>query len=103
MPQWVVIARDGRDAEALARRMKARPKHFAALPGMLERGELHVGGAMLDDAGKMCGSVAMLEFPDRAALDAWLAEEPYVTGDVWRDIEIIPFRIAVPETITPRG
>lgn len=103
MPQWVVIARDGRDAEALARRMKARPAHFEGLKPMLEAGTLRVGGAMLDDGGKMCGSVAMVEFPDRAALDAWLAEEPYVTGDVWRDIEVIPFRIAVPDAMTPRG
>jgi uncharacterized protein YciI len=103
MPQWVVIARDGRDAEALARRMAARPAHFARLPGMMERGELHVGGAMLGDDGGMVGSVAIVEFPDRAALDAWLAEEPYMTGDVWRDVEVIPFRTAVPATMTPRG
>ncbi len=103
MPQWVVIARDGRDAEALERRMTARPAHFARLPGMVDRGELRVGGAMLGDDGGMVGSVALVEFPDRAALDAWLAEEPYMTGGVWRDVEIIPFRIAVPDTMTPRG
>jgi len=103
MPQWVVIARDGRDAEALERRMKARPAHFERLPAMMARGELHAGGAMLGDDGKMCGSVAIVEFPDRAALDAWLAGEPYVTGDVWRDIEIVPFHTAVPEAMRPRG
>ena len=103
MPQWVVIARDGRDAAALERRMKARPAHFERLPGMVDRGELRVGGAMLGDDGGMIGSVALVEFPDRAALDAWLAEEPYMTGDVWRDVEIIPFRTAVPDTMAPRG
>jgi hypothetical protein len=103
MPQWVVIARDGRDAEALARRMKVRPAHFDALAGLVARGEMLVGGAMLDDEGGMIGSVAVVEFPDRAALDAWLAEEPYVTGDVWRDIEIIPYRVAVPDTLKPRS
>jgi uncharacterized protein YciI len=103
MPQWVVIARDGRDAEALARRMKVRPAHFEGLAGLVERGEMLVGGAMLDDAGGMIGSVAVVEFPDRAALDAWLAVEPYVTGDVWRDIEIIPYRVAVPDALKPRS
>jgi uncharacterized protein YciI len=103
MPQWVVIARDGRDAEALARRMKARPAHFEGLAGLVERGEMLVGGAMLDDEGGMIGSVAVVEFPDRAALDAWLAVEPYVTGDVWRDIEVIPYRVAVPDALKARS
>ncbi len=42
-------------------------------------------GATLDEAtGAMTGSAVVVEFPDRAALDAWLAADPYVTGDVWR-------------------
>ena len=29
-----------------------------------------------------------MEFPDRAALEAYLAAEPYVVGGVWQKIEI---------------
>ncbi len=36
----------------------------------------------------------MVEFEDRAALDAWLNDAPYVTGDVRRTIEVTPFRRA---------
>lgn len=93
--QFLVIARDGTDAGALERRMAARGLHFTRLPAMLEAGEMLMGGAILDDHGKMIGSTALVDFPDRAALDRWLAEEPYVTGDVWRDIEVVPFRLAV--------
>ena len=93
--QFLVIARDGTDEGALDRRMVARGLHFARLPAMLEAGEMLVGGAILDDHGKMIGSTALVDFPDRAALDRWLAEEPYVTGGVWRDIEVVPFRLAV--------
>ena len=103
MPQFVVIARDGRDAEALARRLAARPAHFEGIKPMAERGEILVGGAMLDGADKMVGSVVIVEFDSRADLDAWLAREPYVTGDVWRDIEIVPFRTAVPDAFTPKA
>jgi uncharacterized protein YciI len=50
---------------------------------------------MLDDDGAMIGSACIVEFDDRAALDAWLDSDPYVTGDVWRTIEVTPFRRAV--------
>jgi len=41
------------------------------------------------------GSVVIVDFESRAALDAWLALDPYVTGDVWRGIEVHPFRVAL--------
>ena len=93
--QFLVIARDGTDPAALDCRMAARGPHFERLPAMLAAGEMLMGGALLDDDGKMIGSTALVDFPDRAALDRWLAVEPYVTGDVWRDIEVVPFRLAV--------
>ena len=35
------------------------------------------GGALLDDTGRMIGSLMMVELGDRAALDRFLTEEPY--------------------------
>jgi hypothetical protein len=48
---------------------------------------------LLDERGNMTGSALIVDFPDRAALDHWLAEEPYVTGKVWQRIEILPCKI----------
>jgi uncharacterized protein YciI len=93
--QFLVIARDGKDEAALDRRMAARGKHFDRLPKMIGDGHMLMGGAILDDHGKMIGSTTLVDFPDRAALDRWLAEEPYVTEKVWLDIEVVPFRLAV--------
>ena len=62
---------------------------------MVERGEIVAGGALLDEAGGMAGSAVIVDMPDRAAVDAWLARDPYVTGDVWRKVEVRPFRLAV--------
>ena len=45
-------------------------------------------GGLLDDAGRMKGSALVMEFPDRAALDAYLANEPYVVEGVWQKIEV---------------
>ncbi len=36
----------------------------------------------------MKGSLLVVEFVDRAALDAYLAHEPYVMEGVWQDIEV---------------
>ncbi len=62
---------------------------------MKAEGRMLAGGAILDDAGTMIGSAAVVEFPSRAECDAWLARDPYVTGGVWRRIEVRPFRLAV--------
>ena len=62
---------------------------------MREEGTLLTGGAILDDRGAMIGSVLVVDFPSRTGLDAWLASDPYVTGDVWRKVEARPFRVAV--------
>ena len=96
MPQFLVIAYDGTDPDAAARRQAARPTHLEGVKPMVASGEMIAGGAILDEEGRMIGSATMVEFPDRAALDAWLARDPYVTGDVWRKIEVRPFRLAVP-------
>jgi hypothetical protein len=103
MPQWLVTARDGDDPEAPARRQAARPAHLAFVAPMVERGEIMLGGALLDGAGVMVGSTAVVEFADRAALDAWLARDPYVTGGVWQEIEVQPFRVAVRAPLKPAG
>ena len=93
--QFVVIAHDGEDPQAPGRRMKARPAHIEGAVQMKEDGSMLTGGAILDDDGNMIGSVMFVDFPSRTELDAWLASDPYVTGDVWRRIEVRPFRVAV--------
>jgi uncharacterized protein len=102
MAQFLMLAYDGTDEGAAARRRAARPAHFEGIKPLVARGELRAAGAILDDAGKMIGSAVMAEFPSRAELDAWLAREPYVKEGVWQKIEIRPFRMAVLDgKITP--
>lgn len=94
MPQFLVVAHDGTDPEALDRRMATRPAHLANVKPLFEAGNIIAGGAMLDDAGKMVGSAQIVEFATRADLDRWLETEPYVTQKVWQRIEITPMRLA---------
>jgi uncharacterized protein YciI len=92
--QWLIIARDGDDAEAPARRQAARPAHLENAARHQAQGHLLVGGALVDDAGRMIGSACVAQFATRAELDQWLRTDPYVIGGVWRDIEIMPYRLA---------
>ena len=92
--QFLVLARDGTDPDASARRAAARPAHFEGARKLRADGHIIVGGARLDASGAMIGSMMVVDFLDRAALDAWLAIEPYATRGVWREIEVQPFRVA---------
>lgn len=94
--QFLVIGHDGDDAEAPARRQAARPSHIANGDRMLADGTLWYACALIDDAENMVGSMYLVDFPDRSALDGWLSTEPYVVGDVWRSIDVRPARVRDP-------
>jgi uncharacterized protein len=95
--QFLLVAYDGIDFEALERRMKARPEHLEKIGVLKKRGEFLLGGAILDDNGTMIGSMIVYEFPDRSALDESLKTEPYIIQGVWKKIEIRPYRLATIE------
>jgi hypothetical protein len=91
--QFVVTAFDYTDSDALTRRMNQREAHLSGVRELIAAGHFLSGGALLDDAGKMIGSSLHMEFPDRAALDAQLAKDPYTSGKVWEKIEVRPLKL----------
>jgi uncharacterized protein len=93
--QFIITAYDGTDSEAPLRRQKAREAHLANISKLNEQGQVVIGGAILNDKGDMIGSTIILDFPDRAALDAWLAKDPYRIEKVWDKIDIKPYRVAI--------
>jgi uncharacterized protein YciI len=93
--QFLVVAKDGTDGGALERRKQTRPTHLASIAPLVDGGNVLVGGAILNDTGDMIGSMLLVDFADRAGLDAWLTADPYVTEGVWREVEVTPFRSAV--------
>ena len=84
---------DGDDEHAQRRRAEARVAHLELGDTLHMEGKLLDGAALLDDRGNMVGSVLFCRFDTRADLDAWLKVEPYVTGDVWKKVEVHPCRI----------
>ena len=82
--QFLIRAYDGEGM--LEKRMEVRPRH---LEGMKALGrQIICAGGLLDEDGKMKGSALVVEFPNRAAVDEYLKNEPYVSEGVWKRIEV---------------
>ena len=92
--QFVLLAYDGTDPEALQRRLMVRDEHLRKISDLKKAGEFLFGGAILDDSGKMIGSMIVYDFPDRKSLEEKLKDEHYFTEKVWEKTEIQPFRLA---------
>lgn len=96
--QFLLVAFDGTDPAALERRMKSRPEHLEKIAVVKKAGQFLCGGAILDDEGKMTGSMILYEVESKEALDRLLENEPYIYNKVWEKIDIRPFRMARIET-----
>ncbi len=89
--QFVIKAFDGEGM--LNRRMEVRPRHFEGMERMKEH-TLCAGG-LLNNEGKMIGSLLVMEFPSRKELDEYLANEPYMVEHVWERIEVERMNVVV--------
>ena len=88
--QFLITAYDGENK--LEERMEVRPRHLANLP---KDHVICAGGLLTEDTGKMKGSAMIMEFENRAALDAYLETEPYVIEHVWERITIEPMNVVI--------
>ena len=94
MNQYLVTAYDYTDDGSLKRRMDVRPHHLDGVRELKANGHYFLGGAMLDDDGRMVGSTMILQFEDEEQLEAWKQREVYITQKVWESVDIKPFRVA---------
>jgi hypothetical protein len=102
VPHFCVVAHDRTEPGGPERRQASRRAHFDRMKPAVEGGAILLAGSMLGEDGGMAASVLVVDFPDRAALDAWLAEEPYVRNGVWGRVEVTPMFVAVDgKGITP--
>ena len=94
MKQYLITGYDYTDDGALQRRMNVRPHHLDELKVLKEKSNYILGGAILDDDGKMIGSVMIMQFETEEELEAWKQSEPYITQKIWESVDIKPFRVA---------
>jgi hypothetical protein len=100
--QFLVTLYDGTDAEAAARRMATRPAHLDGLKYNVASGKLVFGGPIFDASQRPIGSFLLVDCADRAELDAIVANDPYMKGNVWQKVEVKPVRLVVQDgKITP--
>jgi len=93
--QFIVIAYDGIDADAPHRRAAVREKHLELAREMHERGLWLYAAAILDDDGGMIGSMIVCEFSSLEEMQStWLSREPYIQGDVWKELEVNRAQVA---------
>ncbi|WP_205499883.1 YciI family protein [Rufibacter psychrotolerans] len=94
MPQYLITAFDYTDDQALDRRMATRPAHLEMVKQLKATGNFILGGAMLSPEDKMIGSTLVVEFENEAAVQQYLAQEPYLLQKVWEKVDVKPFRVA---------
>jgi uncharacterized protein YciI len=94
MNQYLVTAYDYTDTDALQRRMNVRPHHLDGAKELKKNGNYVLGGAMLNEEGKMIGSVMILQFETEEAVEAWKQNEPYITQKIWESVDVKPFKVA---------
>lgn len=99
--QFLVLGYDGTDEKALERRMAAREAHLALGDKMKADGTLLYAAAILDDSDRMIGSAMICDFTSREAVDQWLEAEPYMTGGVWKKVEVNKCRVGPSFVKTP--
>jgi uncharacterized protein len=88
--QFIVIAYDGTDEKAFERRLAIREEHLRSAKKLYDTGKWTYAAALLNDDGKMIGSMIVCDYQSREELqDQWLNNEPYVKGNVWKRIEVM--------------
>ncbi len=93
--EFIVIAYDYKDEKALERRMAVREQHLKFADEMFKQGKWIFASALLDENGRMNGSVIACNFESEKALkNEWLDKEEYVVGNVWEKIIIRKAKIA---------
>ena len=88
---FIVIGKDAGDG---SRRLEERAAHLDYVAG--HQNLIVYAGPLIEEA-RMIGSVFVFDVPDRAALDAYLARDPYFTRPIFETIEIYESRWMVPE------
>lgn len=89
--QFMIKALDGEGM--LEKRMEVRPAH---LEGMKKyNSHIILAGGILDEEGKMKGSLLVVEFSSREEVDEYLANEPYVKANVWQTIEVEQMNVVI--------
>lgn len=83
--------------DSLERRLPVREAHLARIKKAVEDGVVKVAGPFPKVAGAnpaevgFAGGLMVAEFPDAAAAERWILEDPYAKAGVFKRYYIQPF------------
>ncbi len=89
--QFAIRAYDGENM--LEKRMEVRPRHLENMAKV--NGKVLCAGGLLDENGKMKGSLLIMDFDSRALLDEYLNSELYITEKVWEKVVVEPMNVVI--------
>jgi uncharacterized protein len=90
---FLVLAWDGTDEAAVARRDASRAAHMESITALFQEGRVVLGAGILDDEGVVRGSLVVTDYPNRAAVDGYMEAEPLNTAGVWDKVDVYPLRL----------
>jgi len=89
--QYAIMAHDGKDM--LEKRLAVRQRHLENIARI--KGKVICAGGILDEEGKMAGSVMILDFDSKELLDEYLKSEPYIQEHVWETVEVERMNVVI--------
>ncbi len=99
MPLFVLSCTDNEGT--VEKRIATRPAHVARLEQLDDEGRLIVAGALPKDPNNpqagFYGSTIIVDFESREAVEAWVAEEPFLKEGIYSHIDIKSFNKAFPK------
>lgn len=85
-------------ADAGDLRARVRPEHKAYLAQVAEH-IAFAGPLLADDGQPMIGSLLVIDFADRVAVDAWLRDEPFTRAGLYAESRVSVFRNLWPQRV----
>jgi uncharacterized protein len=99
MPLYVLTCTDKEGT--VEKRLATRPQHIARLEKLNAEGRVIAAGAMPKDPANpqagFYGSTMIVDFDSREALDAWIADEPFLKEGIYAHVDVKPFNKAFPQ------
>lgn len=98
MPLFAITCTDKPDSVKV--RLANREAHLAYAHQFEDR--IVIGGPLLAGDGRTpVGSMLVIDLPDQAAVDDWLAADPYTQAGLFASVSVHRYRMVLPHIATP--
>lgn len=97
MSLFCIIAYDANESKK--KREQHREAHLSYLRVLKQENRLIAAGPLMDSEGtnsNACGSMLIVEFNNKAAVESWFAKEPFNQASVYKEIQIRPYIDGMP-------